>query len=107
MKEEGCILERQMFKAAALCGVTQLPGLGFANKKAAKLSVSMNAVNSHTLSPRMDMENLPSAAVNSLWTGMNKTRALNEHPARGGPCPRERWVCMSWEGGTRGDDQEK
>lgn len=55
MKEEGCILERQMFKAAVLCGVTQLPGLGFANKKAAKLSVSMNAVSSHAVSSGRDM----------------------------------------------------
>lgn len=55
VKEEGCILEEQMFKAAALCAVTQLSGLGFANKKAAKVSISMNPVNSHTVSSGMDM----------------------------------------------------
>lgn len=56
VKEEGCILEKQMFKAAALFGVTQLLGLGFANKKAAKLSVSMKPVNSPTASSATDIE---------------------------------------------------
>lgn len=98
VKEEDCTLEKQMFKAAALCGVTQLCGLGFANNKAAKLSSSMKPVSSHLWALVWTCKIFHQLQWTLPWKGMSKARAL-WNTQSGGSLPGN--VGSSWESGEK------